>query len=191
MSDGPSESGRPSEGLVGFYEGTICDGRGRWLADIQSWGPNDLENVHDYVQWLFPLRRRSEFNHAAPILDSEVIAAFRARPELRIALVRSLNTMLQFYGFKLEGSDERPVVRYSHEFEGRGSNWLTAGNHNHLRITRILACLRTLGLELYAEAFFRALEELYWSETQELTHAISDETFAFWKNAAGLVKHRL
>ena len=127
-------------------------------------------------------------NPSAPLLDPEVIAAFRSRQDLRDALVRSLETMLRFYGFKLDGSDDEPTVRCSEQFEARVSNWMTPGNRNHLRITRILACLRTLGFSRHAQALFRALQEVYWSETQAKSRAISEESFSFRRSAAGLGK---
>jgi hypothetical protein len=187
MPDNP-QFGGPENALIGFYAGVSSDDRGRRLADIQSWHFNDLENVHDYIQWLFPLRKHSPVNPVAPVVDAEVTAAFRGRPELRTALVRSLEVMLTFYGFNLQDSAGRPVVRCSDQFEIRASHWMTHGNHNHRRITRILACLQTLGLTAHAAAFFRALQEVFWSEFQEQSHAISADTFAFWKSAAGSAK---
>ncbi len=174
--------------LIGFYSGVISDNRGRRLADIQSWGFDALERTHDYIQWLFPLLTHSPVNPSAPVLDSEVIEAFRSRQDLRDALVRSLETMLRFYGFRLDGSCDEPDVRRSEQFEARAANWMTPGNHNHLRITRILACLRTLGLSRHSKAFFRALQEVYAGETQAKSRAISEESFAFWKSAAGAGK---
>ena len=185
MTDDAGVCGDESK-LVGFYSGAISDNRGRRLTAIQSWGFDDLEHTHDYIQWLFPLRKPSPVNPTAPVLDSEVIAAFRHRQDLRHAFVRSLETMLHFYDFKLDGSDHEPNVRCSEQFEARAANWMTPGNHNHLRIARILACLRMLGFSSHAKAFFRALQEVYWSETQARSRAISDESFSFWKSAAGL-----
>lgn len=174
--------------LIGFYSGAISDDRGRRLADIHCWSFDELEDTHDYIQWLFPLRKHSPVNPSAPVLDSEVIAAFRSRQDLQDAVVRSLETMLRFYGFELERSGDEPRVRCSRQFEARASNWMAPGNHNHLRITRILTCLRTLGLSKHAKALFRALQEVYWSETQNKSHAITAESYSFWKSAAGLDK---
>ena len=187
MTDPTCISGHESK-LVGFYSGAIPDNRGRRLADIQCWGFDELEHTHDYIQWLFPLSKHSPVNPSAPVLDTEAIEAFRSRQHLRDSVVRSLETMLRFYGFELDGSSDEPRVRCSEQFEARASNWMTPGNHNHLRMTRILACLRTLGFNRHAEALFRALQEVYWSETQEKTRAITEESFSFWKSAAGLGK---
>ena len=41
--------------IIGFYSGTEPDHRGRYLHEIQRWSDDQLEKVHDYIQWLFPL----------------------------------------------------------------------------------------------------------------------------------------
>jgi hypothetical protein len=187
MTDDDAACGEESN-LVGFYSGVIADNRGRRLADIQAWSFDELEHTHDYIQWMFPLRKHSPVNPSAPVLDAEAIAAFRSRQDLRNAFVRSVETMLRFYGFELDGSGDEPKVHCSEQFESRASNWMTPGNHNHLRMTRILACMRTIGFSRHAEAFFRALQEVYWSEAQARIHAISEESFSFWKSAAGMGK---
>ena len=133
--------------LIAFYEGTAPDNRDRWLSEIQAWDFGQLEAVHDYIQWLFPLRKRSPVNPEAPVIERDVSDAFRSRTELQAALIRSLKTMLRFYGFELDGTDEQPIVIRSDQFAVRAANWMTPSNHNHLRITRILGCLRALGLD--------------------------------------------
>lgn len=174
--------------LLGFCSGVISDNRGRRLADIQAWGFEELEHTHDCIQWMVPLRKHSPVNPSAPVLDAEAITAFRFRQDLRSAFVRSAETMLRFYGFKLDDSGDQPKVRCLEQFEVRASNWMTPGNHNHLRVTRILACMRTPGFSWNAETIFQALQEVYCSEAQASIRAISEESFCFWKSAAGMGK---
>lgn len=59
--------------------------------------------------------------------------------------------------------------------------WLTPGNHNFLRITRILSSLATLGLGEHAEAFLHALNAVYRDEAQRV---IPMDTLLFWQRAA-------
>ena len=61
--------------------------------------------------------------------------------------------MLGFYGFELNGDE----VRRGANFQQRAGCWLKSGNHNMLRITRILTSLTILGSRDYAANF---LEEL-------------------------------
>jgi hypothetical protein len=165
--------------IVGFFEGSLPDNRGRFLSDIQSWPEARLEAVHDFIQWMFPLTEPSPVNPSAPVLDRETIKAFRAAPELRQALRASWLRMIDFYGF--EFSDGR--VQPSAGFAAKSANWLNPNNHNHLRITRILKCLRLLGLEREANAFFDCLAELYTSERRKPQPGITERTFEFWSAA--------
>lgn len=173
----------PDNSLLTFYSGLGPDDRGRFLHEIQNWPDEDLEITHDYIQWLFPLRERSAFNLRAPILDAKTIAAFRANPKLRTNFKASFIRILTFYGFTLL---EDPPVRVipASSFPERAENWLTPGNHNYLRITRILKSLRLLGLEQEALAFFRCLSALYHRESAGGFSPISHENFEYWRDAA-------
>jgi hypothetical protein len=171
-----------SEGLriLAFYEGRASDDRGRFRDEILRFDDRQLEEIHDFIQWLFPLPERSGANPSAPRLDDAAIAAFRARPELREALRRSLDRMLTFYG--LEWSGERIVE--GPFFPGQ-SNWLHPGNHNHLRLTRILRSLRLLGEAQAAQTLFDVLSDIYREERRTGRNRISRRSFQFWKSAAG------
>jgi hypothetical protein len=164
--------------IVRFYEGNGTDDRGRSLADIVAFDDGELERIHDFIQWLFPLRERSSANPDAPRLDEATIEAFRARPELRAALRRSFDRMLAFYGFRRAG--ERVAIADS--FAER-SGWLTPGNHNHLRLTRMLKSLRLLGDEPAALALFHALADIEAEERRSGSGRISARTYRFWREA--------
>ena len=70
-------------------------------------------------------------------------------------------------------------------FAAKATGWLSPGNHNHLRIRRILRCLTVLGLEAEAKAFLECLAEFYEDEQNKLLPAISDETMLYWREAVG------
>jgi hypothetical protein len=125
------------------------------LAEIQQWPDRKLETVHDFIQWIFPLMEPSPVNPEAPVLDAETIAEIRARPELQQAVRTSLARMRRFY----EGS----------------AHWISPGNHNYLRITRILKCLKLLGLDADAAAFFQYLEGF--------EARVPARSFEFWRDA--------
>lgn len=174
----------PKFPIIAFYSGAEPDHQGRYLHEIHRWSDEQLESVHDYIQWLFPLPEPSGFNPTAPILTRESVRDFRTRPELQQKLRISFLRMLKFYGLEIHSS-ERPNVTRSSAFAARATVWLSAGNHNHLRITRILKSVRLLGLELEAKAFFECLAEIYSDEESKPLPAISEETFLFWQEAVG------
>jgi len=74
--------------IIRFYTGEEPDRRGRYLHEIQQWPDGQLEAVHDYIQWLFPLPEPSGFNVAAPVVHQDSIREFRTRPELQQKLPR-------------------------------------------------------------------------------------------------------
>jgi hypothetical protein len=131
--------------IIAFYDGTEPDHRGRYLHEIQQWPDDQLEAVHDYIQWLFPLPEPSGFNLAAPVLDRESIQEFRTRPDLQEKLRASFLCLMKFYGLEANSGEQASVIR-APNFAAKATVWLSPGNHNHLRITRILKCLNVLGL---------------------------------------------
>jgi hypothetical protein len=92
--------------------------------------------------------------------------------------------MMKFYGFEARACEQVTVVRMP-SFATKAAKWLTPGNHNHLRITRILRCLTVVGLEPEAKAFFGCLAEIYEDEQNKPIPAISDETMDYWRKASG------
>ncbi len=164
--------------IIDFYTGNGADHRGRKLDQILAWDEARLEDTHDYIQWLFPLPEPSRFNPHAPLLTPADCAEFDRRSELRANMLRAFRRMLAFYGCGLDelSGDDMPIVSAP---GGKRRDWLAPGDHNYLRITRMLTSLRLLGLGQYADAFFAALAELY----KRHPSAISATTFAYWRQA--------
>ena len=163
--------------LVPFYLGEQRDSEGRMIQDIWAWNFEELECTHDYIQWLFPLSKRSAFNRDAPIVDEDVIQAFQSNPHLRQNLLHSFTVMLKFYGLqRQESNDRKIVVSQSEDYPNRKGEWVCIFNHNYLRITRILKCLMTFGLENEAQVFYDCLRQIY----RENSDQIGGETFQYW-----------
>lgn len=189
--------------IVSFYRGGV-DAAGRRLADIWSWSAAELESTHDYIQWLFPLDAESGVNPAAPLVTAETRRAFAWDELLGDRLMRSLLLMLEFYGLRCArarthrrsadhhamsksgkpapADEPRDTVTITRgpEFAERARVWLQPGNHNHLRLTRVLKSLCLLGREAEARALLSCLEEIAADEGRE---AISPRTLEFWRHA--------
>ena len=175
-------NGVQGDRLINFYLGKSSDDAGRTIEDIWRFSFSDLEEVHDYIQWLFPLKTRSAFNPDAPTLRSDTITAFHDDPSLRDRVRRSLEVMLTFYGLELDRSDPtHPVIRKNTTFPTRSVSWLQPYDHNHLRLTRILTSLRLLGLPDLSSALCRCLQEI----VRENPDRVTAETVAFWAKTQG------
>jgi hypothetical protein len=162
--------------LTEFYRGTAPDTAGRTLEQIQGFSDQRLEAVHDFIQWMFPLRERSQFNPSAPLLTDADVAEFRSDPRLKQNLLRSFEVFLAFLGLTLDDG----IVTRAEDFDAKSDVWKFP-NHNWLRITRVLASTRILGLESSSLALFGFLRTLKDSRDSGIT----DDTFAYWAGAAG------
>jgi hypothetical protein len=162
--------------LIDFYRGTGRDAQGRTLADIWAYSDDELESVHDFIQWLFPLREPSRFNPDAPLLTDSDIAEFRSSPALRENLLRSLEVFLAFVGLEYKDGS----VTKAPDFDIKGEVWQYP-NHNWLRITRVLTSTRLLGLEPMSRAFFAFLKGM----RDGGRSGIRADTFHYWEQAAG------
>ncbi len=162
--------------LLFYADGT--DHRGRTRAAILSQDDRWLEDTHDYIQWLFPLPERSQFNAAGPVLSEGDQDAFRTRPELRERLVEALSRMLAFYGFEPAACGPPSAFGRS---PGGSEAWISRHNHNFLRISRILRCLALLGCGDQAASLLAALERMAAGDAGTVFGPL---TLSYWRAAA-------
>jgi hypothetical protein len=148
------------------------------IEQVWNYSYGELEYVHTYIQWLFPLLEASQAMPGSPILSNKDIEMFEEIDELKQRLLKSFQVMLRFYGFSLR-YDPEPVIEPTDEFEERAEHWLNANNHNHLRITRILRSLTLLGLAKEAREFFAALQRVYIKNPDK----IGSYSYDYWKRA--------
>jgi opioid growth factor receptor-like protein len=163
--------------IVAFYQGGR-DAEGRTLADILSWDDDRLEAVHDYIQWVFPTRQPSGVNRLAPLVTDATAAAFAGDVALRDRLRLALDRMLAFYGLRRK---VRRIEIDPSRLALRSRVWLRPGNHNHLRLTRIMQSLAALGVGDDARALQRCLLEDVCGGPEG--DNVSRRTQGFWTNA--------
>lgn len=107
-----------------FLRGEGPDARGRRLAEVIALDDAGIEATHDVVQWLFPLAEPSRAVPGSPTLDGTAAAAIRDDPDALRGFRAGLDRMTRFYA----STDA----------------WLVRHDHNHLRISRIIAATRRL-----------------------------------------------
>jgi hypothetical protein len=111
------------------------------------------------------------------LLQERDAALFVADPALRDRLLASFELMMRFYGFRFAPHGIEPAP----DFAARAAIWLKKGNHNHLRITRILRSLALLGCGAQARSFLSALDAVAIAEGRG---KISPLTLRYWQQAA-------
>lgn len=129
---------------VAVYLGGV-DHVGRSLDEILGMSPIQLERVHDFIQVIFPTSEPSKYSVNAPTVSEATLSALNADPALmqtvQQGLVRSLDVMLGFYGLqRRENGSVSLVAPLTADVA-----WVREGNHNTLRLTRIISSLRLFG----------------------------------------------
>jgi hypothetical protein len=144
---------------IAFLAGEGRDHRGRTVADLIALDDSALEDLHDYVQWLFPLPEASRFNALAPVLTARDIAELRSNEPAKANLLRGAARMIAFY----DAND----------------HWLVAFDHNHLRITRILRSLALILGREEAQAFLHRIE----ARVRAAGDRVNAESRRYWREA--------
>lgn len=148
--------------LVDFYSDVGRDSKGRKLQDILAWeDPNEWEKCHDFIQWVFPLPEPSRFNPDAPLLDAETLQVFRTTPRIYRNVTKAYLMAHRFLFVK------EPT-------------WLEPGDHNHLRITRIIRFLNLMGSTKMSSQIHKHAVEL----AEANPGAVSKTTLEFWRQAS-------
>ena len=119
-----------------------------------------LETAHDWIQWLFPTLVPSQYNQQHRALDTREARLIADDAVCQKNLVLNYQCFLNFIGFTLTDATTGALRRHANA-RARLRN-LDTEHHNHSRISRVLACLGSCGLEHLQQALVEALiDEAY------------------------------
>jgi len=152
--------------FINFFQNEINNIDGLKYNDILNYDNKRLEDRHNYIQYLFPLPVKSKYNPDTPVIDQIFINEAIINMKIRKNIIKSFLKMLNFYGYNYT------VKPFNIIDKGEPKQWLSRGNHNYLRITRILKFLMLVGMELLAYKF---VEQLC-----KLRDKIDEDSFNFW-----------
>lgn len=156
---------------ISFYQNKTKNPDGLFLNDILNYTDKQLEDKHNFIQYLFPLESKSKYNPKAPIIDQKFILEAQHNPEIKKNIVRSFGRMMDFYGFHTK---TKPLHLEDREEK---KQWLTKGNHNFLRLTRIIDFLFLVKMDLLAYILFEQLCKL-----KKKSDVIDSKTFGIWQS---------
>lgn len=179
----PREEPARDKGTQGVLDFFLKNGNGSCahLFDdiISKYNENDLEHHHNFIQWLFPTHRKSDFVGNPPILNPEIIGAFNAGgaqgEQLRLSMRLGFVRMLRHYGLQLDGDGR--VQKNPATFDDQSRKYLQLGNHNIRRISCILSSLVALGQVQLAKAFYNFLDDYTQNECKNLRSTFNQ----YWK----------
>ena len=82
--------------LFNFLENTGPDYRDRYISEILSFSDRDIEEKHDFIQWVFPTDEPSSIARDVPIVDEEVIKLFQKSEAAQTNLINAKDWFLSF-----------------------------------------------------------------------------------------------
>ena len=110
--------------LFEFLENKGTDFKDRYFSDVIKFTDRDIEENHDFIQWVFPTDEKSTIADNVPILDNEIIMLFQES--------------------KIAQSNLKSAKDWYLSFLYRNGHWKKKYDHNHLRITRAIKSIRLL-----------------------------------------------
>jgi len=149
----------PNDSLIGFLEGLGKDFQGRLIKDIWNYSDREIDNIHDFIQVLFPLDQQSRnSSNRFFIEDKTLIVAIRKSELAQLNFKKSYEWFLSFLD--------------------RNPKWQKGYDHNQLRITRIIKSLNLLSSYENALTFYQSIVKLIKDD-----HSISQLTYDYWVEA--------
>jgi len=141
-----------------FLLGIEPDFKGRTIQEIWDYSDIQIEGNHDFIQLIFPLNKKSKNVFHGYYLDNEdLINELKDSHQVRENIIKSSSWFLSFLK--------------------RNDHWKSKYDHNQLRITRVIECLRLLVGHDEADNFYQSVVGL------SLDSNINKTTLEFWKNA--------
>jgi len=145
--------------LIAFLKNEETDFKGRSLTDIWAYSDSQIEANHDFIQLLFPLNKPSKHSfHGVYLNDDAQVIEIKNNKAIQVNILTSANWFLMFLD--------------------RVDQWRVGYNHNQLRITRIIECLRLLINNYEADKFYKDVLTILGSDSK-----INEKTFKFWAEA--------
>ena len=152
--------------IINFYMNTEPCNTGYMFNDIiKKWSNTKLESKHDYIQYLFPSTEKSKYNEKATLLTEDDLEIFKQNKIIRKNVYLALQRMLRFYGIK------------NFVFNGKRQSWMKPGDHNHLRLTRIIKFLQLIDMNVTSIRLFITLCNI----NNTFKDVFTTETFTIWK----------
>ena len=142
-----------------FLKNEEPDFKGRVLQDIWNFTDDQIEHNHDFIQLIFPLNKPSQAVTNDLFLKSkEEINILKEDDIIKQNILKSKDWFTTF----LKNNNQ----------------WKSYSDHNQLRITRIIECLRLLVSDQKANQFYQDIIKMLGSKNK-----VNNKTLKFWKNA--------
>lgn len=157
--------------VINFFLGMALDSKKRSINDILAFNDQQIENTHDFIQYIFPTIERSNYNPNAPLISKNLKQLFSENELVQENFCKTCQLFLHFCGFMCAKSTELFAPNF-------GESFLSRPGHNLLRITRVLNSLNQIGKESCSHEIFLQIEKF----NNTYPNEIPKETYRIWKN---------
>ena len=146
----------------------------------------NLESHHDYIQVVFPNLEQSGYANKDLYLNKnlkkwqdlmqDLEIRLKIQENLRLNLIR----ILTFFGFEVTLGDSSKIIKLKAKTDGVA---FKLGNHNGLRLTRVLICLKIFGLNREHQLIIDSINSN--KEIMKLVNGNSTlkTSYGFWLNS--------
>ncbi|MDB2489444.1 opioid growth factor receptor-related protein [Gammaproteobacteria bacterium] len=137
------------------------DFKGRMIQDIWNYSDEEIENNHDFIQIIFPLNKKSQsVFHGYYLETDDLVQSLKDDEQVKENILKSSEWFLSF------------LKRHDY--------WKRGYNHNQLRITRVIECLRLVVGQEEANSFYYSIISI------SNSFNLDKSTVKHWRNAIGL-----
>lgn len=166
--------------LLDFFIYDNPNWNGDTYLEIMSYSHAKLESKHNYIQWLFPTSKESQYTKS-PVVTTKNITEYQKSIKWQERYLQGFFRMMKFYGFSCSIFGEDCYVYRDETFSKRSKVWLTKNNHNYKRLTRIMDSLIIFQKKELAYALYQTLLCV----GRQYPSRISEETLMIWKELFG------
>lgn len=163
-----------------FFLGLSPDSRGRLIGDILEFDESEIENNHDFIQWIFPTKEASQYNYSAPQISEMFKDLFLNNEIAQENFCESCRMFLNFIGFDCCNKKDNIITNIKNK-----KKYYDLPTHNLLRITRVLNSLNQIGKKSCSKKLFIQLEKI----RNENPKKVPKDSFEFWKRTQCTCSH--
>ena len=156
---------------INFFLGLALDSNRRSIHKILAFNEQEIENTHDFIQYIFPTIEKSNYNPNAPLISENLRRLFSENEVAQENFCKTCRLFLHFCGFRCAKSTELFVPKL-------GGSFLSRPGHNLLRITRVLNSLNQIGKESCSRKIFSQIEAF----NNAYPGDIPKDTYIIWKS---------
>ena len=154
--------------------------------EFRSASDNDLEGCHDFIQAVFPNLEKSGYANQDLYLNKnlkkwqDLMQDLEIRLKIQKNLKLNLIRILTFFGFEVTLGDSSEIIKLTAKTDGVA---FKPGNHNGLRLTRVLICLKIFGLNREYQLIIDSI-----NSNKEIMKSVKDDStlktsYEFWLNS--------